>query len=147
MDSWKTIETQKDIETLFDIYFGFHDACIVSASYQSGATVDHEGTMHYSDASGHQLVLLFQSQMAMKNLELRFIGLRQMHLVGWEDNYSCELSEAYLAFAHELLPGEPKKQIIWSSYAWFNPEKIDNTIHEPADTYIIANELRWRLLD
>ena len=147
MDSWKTIETQKDIETLFDIYFGFHDSCIVSISYQSGTTVDCEGTMHYSGADAHQMAVLFQSQMVLKNLELLFVGLRQMHLVGWEDNYSSELSDAHLAFAYGLLPGKAEKQIVWASYSGFSPDEIDNTIHEPADTYIVADKLLWRLVE
>ena len=147
MDSWKKIETEKDIETLLEMYYEFHDSCIVSVSYQSGTRVDSKGTMHYSNAHGHQMAVLFQSQMARKDLELLFIGLRQMHLVGWEDNYSCEFTDAYLAFADGLLPGEPKKQIIWASYSGFNPEKVDNAIHEPADIYIVANELRWRLVE
>lgn len=147
MDSWKTIRTQDDIEALYEAYYGFHDACIVAVNYQSGTSVDSKGTMHFSDASAHRLSVLFQSQMALKNLELLFIGLRQVHLVGWEDNYSCELYDAYLSFVDRLLPGEPKRQIVWSSYSEFDPYKIDNAIHEPADTYIIANELRWRIIE
>ena len=30
---------------------------------------------------------------------------------------------------------------------WFDVAKIDNSIHEPADTYIVANALRWRVVD
>lgn len=146
MDSWKTIETETDIETLLETYFGFHDACIISVSYQSGITLDHKGTMFFPNACAHQMLIRCQSQMARETLELLFIGLRQARLVGWEDNYLCLMSDAYLSFAYALLPGEPKKQIVWASSGWFDPKKMENAIREPADSYVVANELRWRLL-
>ena len=73
--------------------------------------------------------------------------MRQLHLVGWQDNYLCEISEVYLSFHHGLLPGQPECMIVWSDNGSFDPVQIDGTIHEPADTYIIANELRWRTVD
>lgn len=40
MDNWHNIETERDIEFLMSTYGGFHDACIVSLSFQNGAFVD-----------------------------------------------------------------------------------------------------------
>lgn len=147
MNQWKTISTQDDLEALYEEYFGFHDSCIVAVNYQSGAGVDRKGTLYCPGAGGHRMSVIFQSQMAKRSLELYFIGVRQVHLIGWEYNYSCNICEAYLSFVEGLLPGELGKQIVWSNYSAFDPHKIDNAVHEPADTYIIANELRWRYVE
>ena len=69
-----------------------------------------------------------------------------MHLVGWQDNYSCDILNANLAFHDNLLPGNLQRVIIWSDTDLFHVEKIDNSIHEPADTYIVANFLKWRIV-
>ena len=70
-----------------------------------------------------------------------------MHLVGWQDNYLCDISDAYLAFHDNLLPGNPDRVIVWADTDLFDVAKIDNSIHEPADTYIVANALKWRIVD
>lgn len=142
MNSWKTVTTQHDIDELYDSYYGFHDACIVSVSYQSGTFADNEGTMYFSDAASHKMLVVFHSQMALKKLELLFCGVRQAHLIGWEDYYSSELCDAYLSFVHGLLPCKPERQIVWSSCGEFDPNKIENSLHELAYNYIVANELR-----
>ena len=66
---------------------GFHDSCIVSANFQSGAFVDSEMSMHFGDALSHKLHVVFHRQWQPKAIELCFIGLRQFHLVGWQDIY------------------------------------------------------------
>ena len=70
-----------------------------------------------------------------------------MHIVGWQDNYTCDISDAYLAFHNHLLTERLEKVIIWADTDWFDIEKIDNSITEPSDTYIVANELRWRVIN
>ena len=87
MDSWHNIETESDIEFLMSTYGGFHDSCIVSLSFQSGAFVDDERAMHFGDAESRKLSMIFQCQWDPKTIELQVCGLRQMHLVGWQDNY------------------------------------------------------------
>ncbi|MCI7180464.1 MAG: hypothetical protein SOY12_01965 [Schaedlerella sp.] len=147
MGNWSRIETQKDIDLLMETYGDFHDACIVSLNFQSGAFVDDDMAMHFGSAEERILSVIFQCQWEPKAIELQFSGLRQMHLIGWQDNYLCDISSAYLAFHNNLLPGESGRVIVWSDTDWFNVEKIDNSIHEPADTYIVANSLRWRIVD
>ena len=147
MQDWHPIKTQEDIKYLMFTYGDFHDSCIVSLNFQSGAYVDDDRSMYFGDAQACVLSVVFQRQWEPKTVELQFIGLRQLHLVGWQDNYLCEISEAYLSFHHGLLPGQPERVIVWSDNDSFDPAQIDGTIHEPADTYIIANELRWRMVD
>ena len=147
MQDWHPIKTQEDVERLMSDYGDFHDSCVVSLNFQSGAYVDDDRAMHFGDAQARVLSVVFQRQWEPKTVELQFIGLRQLHLVGWQDNYLCEISEAYLSFHHGLLPGQPERVIVWSDNGSFDPAQIDSTIREPADTYIVANELRWRTVD
>lgn len=147
MGNWNTIETQEDIDRLMTAYNDFHDSCVVSLNFQSGAFVgDDDWAMHFGNAEDRILSVVFQSQWKPKTIELQFSGLRQIHLIGWQDNYWCDISSAYLAFHNGLLPGSPRRVIVWSDTDWFDVKKIDNSIHEPADTYIVANALRWRVV-
>lgn len=147
MDNWHNIETERDIEFLMSTYGSFHDACIVSLSFQNGTFVDDKGIMHFSDAESRRLSVVFQCPWKPKTIELQFSGLRQLHFVGWQDQYFGDIFDAYLAFHDHLLPGKPDRVIVWSDTDWFDVTKIDNSIHEPADTYIVANALRWRIVD
>ena len=147
MENWHDIKTQADIDSLMSAYIGFHDSCIVSLNFQSGAFVDDERAMHFGKAEDRRLCVIFQSQWEPKTIELQFIGLRQMAVAGWQDNYFCYIFEAYLAFHDNLLPGNPARVIVWSDNDQFDISKVDNSIHEPSDTYIVANALRWRIVD
>ena len=147
MDNWHDVKTQEDIDFLVSTYSGFHDSCIVSLNFQSGAFVDDEGSMYFGNAEERRLYVIFQGQWKPKTIELQFLGLRQMYVVGWQDNYSCDIFDAYLAFHENLLPGNPDRVIVWSDNDLFDIAKVDNSIHEPSDTYIVANALRWRIVD
>ena len=70
-----------------------------------------------------------------------------MHPVHWQNNYLYYISSAYLAFQNNLLPRKLQRMIVRSDTDWFDIEKIDNSIHDPVDTYIAANSLRWRVVD
>ena len=147
MSEWKEIVSQDDIDRLFILYGGFHDSCIVSASYKSGVFVDDNRSMHFGNSSKYELSVVFHSQWTPKILELCFTGVRQLHLTGWQDNYLCDIYEAHLSFYEGLLPGKPERVIVWANYSDFDVKEIDNTIHEPSDTYIVANALKWRIID
>ena len=147
MDNWHDVKTQEDIDFLMSTYSGFHDSCIVSLNFQSGAFVDDEGAMNFGNAEERRLCVIFQGQWEPKTIELQFLGLRQMYVVGWQDNYLCDIFDAYLAFHDNLLPGNPARVIVWSDNDRFDITKADNSIHEPSDTYIVANALRWRIVD
>ena len=147
MGDWHKIKTQEDIALLMDIYDNFHDSCIVSMNYNSGAFVDEDRALYYGDENNRRLSVIFQGQWKPKTIELEFSGLRQMHIVGWQNNYTCDISDAYLAFHNHLLPGSPEQLIVWADTDWFDVDKIDNSINEPADTYIVASKLRWRVIN
>ncbi len=147
MEDWHNIETESDIALLMSTYGCFHDSCIVSLSFQSGAYVNDERAMYFGDAESRKLSVIFHSQWEPRGIELQFSGLRQMYLVGWQDNYLCDIFGAYLAFHTKLLPGYPDRVIVWSDTESFDVAQIDNSIREPANTYIVANALKWRIVD
>lgn len=147
MGDWHSVETQDDIDLLLDTYGGFHDSCIVSCNYQSGTHVNDKRAMSFGCAEDHNLSVIFQSQWGPKTLELQFIGLRQMHLTGWQYNYLDDIFGAYLSFHNDLLPGEPNRVIVWTDSGSFDIEKFNNAIHEPSETYIVANTLMWRIVE
>ena len=126
MDKWKKIVSQEDIDELLRAYGGFHDSCIVSLNYRSGAFVDKESAMHFGSSTDR---------------ELRVV------LTGWQENYMCDIFDAYLAFHDGLLPGEPGRVIVWADGCGFDINRLDSTVCEPAYTYIVSNMLKWRIAD
>ena len=146
--NWKEVKTQENIDELLNVYGGFHDSCIVNLRYESGACVTADRAMHFAEASDCELYVTFQRQWEPITIELCFTGLRRLHLVGWQDNYFCDITGAYLAFHDSMLPGEPCRLIAWADTDWFDVKKLtsSNTFIEPADTYIVSNHLKWRII-
>jgi len=86
-DGWNIIKNNDDIEYLLEEYCGFHDSCICKVDYVSGTSVNEDGAMTGSSAEAAKLNVNFQSQMVLKTLQLQFIGLRRINLIGYEENY------------------------------------------------------------
>ena len=146
---WKEIKSQNDIDELMEFYFGFHDACIVSVSYSSGISVNKERTMHFNGPAGYQARIVFQSQQELSTIELCFTGVRRIHIVGWQNRYFSEIFDAHLAFHEEVFLGDSQESIVWADTEYFDLEDLRQTdmLDEPADNYIIANELKWRVIN
>ena len=146
MTEWKKINSQQDIDELLNLYGGFHDSCLVSAVFHSGTYVDNDLAMHFDSAEKYILNATFQRQWRPKTLEMRFIGLRRFYLTGAQHNYGSDLFEAFISFHENILPGEPKRLIVWADDE-FHADKIDNSLTEPAGSYIVANELEWKIIE
>lgn len=146
---WKEIKSQKDIDELLEFYFCFHDACIVSVTYNSGISVDKERTMHFSGPDGHQARIIFQSQQELSTIELCFTGVRRIHIVGAQNRYMPEIFDTHLAFHEEVFLGDTQRSIVWADTEYFDIEELRqiDMLDEPADNYIIANELKWRIIE
>ena len=146
---WNEIKNEIDIENLMKEYSYFHDSCIVSINYHSGAFVD-DGAMANGGVFEHSVEMVLHSQWN-KPIELRFTRVRKCNIVGWEDNYFCDIFGAYLNFHSDLL-GKPRddKLIVWADWDGFNPtnyveEKPISTNGEYI-TYVIAEKLFWRTM-
>lgn len=59
MGDWHKVELQEDIDFLMETYGGFHDSCIVSLSFQSGAFVDNDMAMHFGGAQTKEYCPLY----------------------------------------------------------------------------------------
>ena len=147
---WTEIKDESSIKELMTAFMGFHDSCIVSISYGSGAYVNKEKAMGCGDKDEHTISMIFHSQWA-KPLELFFSGVRKCVINGFSEYYFCDIFGASLQFRTDLL-GKTRddRLIVWADYESFDPllhsEKypLDNG-HEV--TYIIAEKLKYRFLD
>ena len=77
---WNEIKNEIDIENLMKEYSGFHDSCIVSINYQSGAFVDDKGAMANGGLLEHSIEMILHSQ-CNKPIELRFTGVENVILL------------------------------------------------------------------
>ncbi|MCM1043710.1 MAG: hypothetical protein NC350_05885 [Corallococcus sp.] len=149
---WIEILNQKDIDFPMNTYGNFHDTCIVSINFANGMYVDDKKNMHCKGWDKCKLNMLFHSQWNDRSLVLQFTGVRRLNLVGAQDNYSNELLDASVKFYDDLLPHKyqmPTRVIVWADDENFdiNKQKPESAVTEPANTYVIANSLRWRLID
>ena len=63
MGNWNIIETQEDIDGLLSAYNYFHDSCMVSLNFQSGAFVDDKDwAMQFRHAEDRIKSLSFHRQ-------------------------------------------------------------------------------------
>ena len=146
---WNEIKNEIDIENLMKEYCGFHDSCIVSINYHSGAFVDDEGDMVNGGLLEHSIEMILHSQ-CNKPIELRFTGVRKCNIVGFEDNYFCDIFGAYLNFHSDLLGRtRDNKLIVWADCDSFNPikytEETPISTNGNYSTYVIAEKLFWRI--
>ena len=147
---WNEIKNEIDIENLMNEYSGFHDSCIVSINYHSGAVVDDDGTMANGELLEHSIEMILHSQ-CNKPIELCFTGVRKCNIVGWEDNCFCDIFGAYLNFHSDLL-GKTRddKLIVWADWDGFDPIKYSEEKPLSANgeycTYVISEKLFLRIM-
>ena len=147
---WNEIKNENDIESLLTLYGGFHDSCIVSVNYKSGAYVDDNGGMANGELLEHSVEIVLHSQWNTP-IELRFTGVRKYSVVGWQDNYFCDIFGVYLNFHTDLL-GKTRddRLIVWADDSCFDPSvyKEEKLISDNSAncTYVIAEKMFWRLM-
>jgi len=149
MSNWHDVKNQSDVDYLMEIYGGFHDACIIELRYVSGTDVDENLSIIFGGSSDSKLFVTFKRQWKPVKIELLFEGMRQMHIAGWQENYSCEILDCYLALHNDLKKGRDDNLIVWADNAGFNPKENygRNILAEPSTTYIISEKLKWQLLE
>ena len=148
MNSWNIISSPDDINNLLESYGGFHDSCLVSVSYRSGTHVTNENAMSFGPSNAFELYMTFHSQWYKKPLELFFTGVRRCSIVGFQNNYFSEILDCYLTYHTDLFAGRDEQLIVWADFAGFSPssESHEKVLHEPATTYVIAEQLKWRFV-
>ena len=69
MDGWNVIKDAADIEELLQEYGGFHDSCLVNASWNSGMYVDANNGMHLGEAKDYRLQMLVECPILQKRFD------------------------------------------------------------------------------
>lgn len=139
------ITSNEDIELFMDTVCGFHDSCIVSVNYRSGTYVDRKNAMVGSSAGEHTLSIVFNSQWCAP-FRLMFEGVRKFSVIGWQENFFCDIFGAYLGFNNSLL-GKTRddRLIIWADDGGFDPSSYseDRLIPHPNNgcSYVVADRL------
>ena len=141
---WHRIIDKRDINILMNDYYGFHDSCLVSLNYSSGASVDNNGSMGCGTSEEKELHIFFQSQCVNKVLELSFSHVKNFHIAGWQEHYFCDIFDCYLDFRNDLVKDRDDTLIIWADNESFNPNEENERpiLNEPMTTYVIADSLK-----
>ncbi len=143
---WNQINNQSDIDNLMHAYFGFHDSCICSIDYKSGAKVDEKNGMCGVDKNC-VLSIQFESQMPTfhnqpdkKSIVLKFIGLHRLDLSAYRNNFFGDISSCYLSFY--------KGFIVWADHDGFDPDDCgDGNLFEGSRaTFVVAKRLEWKFI-
>ncbi len=146
---WTEINDELAVDKLMEDFGGFHDSCIVSVNYISGANVDEKGGMSNGNAEEHTVSMILHSQWK-EPLEMCFSGVKKCCITGFREQYFCDIFGATLQFRTDLL-GKTRddRLIVWADCENFDPK---NYVEEyPLDngyetTYIIAERLKYRYL-
>ncbi len=143
----REITEERDIQERMRLCAGFHDSCIVSAGYSSGAFVDESNGMGNGEPLEHTLELVLHSQLC-RPIKLLFKGVRKFSVIGWRDNYFCDIFGAYLAFHSDLLGRcRDDRLIVWSDSESFDPSLYaeDSLLSSRGSTYVVAEKLFWEI--
>lgn len=127
---WKQVKTKSDIEELIFESQNFHDCCLHSMEYSSGAYVNKDGSMYPINSSRILTMQMHQQGSPAKVLQLRFEGLQALVLSPTSPDYTCELLEGYVILQND--------EIILSS------DGLDVGTKEQR-LFIRASQLRWKI--
>ena len=134
---WNDIVDNETKENLLKEINYFHDSCIKEIKYLSGAFVDENGAM-YPVNDKRILSVIIQSQYNKNlSLEMEFSQLRFLVLGPVNEDYTCEIHDAYLWMKDGYL--------YWSD----NTSLSNNVPLELLDyegILICAKKLRWRYI-
>ncbi len=140
MSEWKRIKDDAGIRELWELANGFHDSCIVSASYASGMYVTDDLAMGRGDAKEFVLELALHCQSEQTELRLRFIGVRAFHIEGFDEDRFGDIQDARLEFTDGFAQAPGKRVIFWSDWAEFSPADADKC----GASYAAADAMEWR---
>lgn len=140
-NTWNYIRDNNDIKDILDKYSYFHDSCISHMEYVSGAKVDKEGNMECGGQESFKLNITFQSQIIKKSLKMQFSGLRRINLIGYKENYFCDIFSCYLDLH--------KGYIVWADDDSFDPDNPcgNKLLEADMTSFIVADNLKWKLIE
>ncbi len=132
---WNEIVTEEDISGFMSMFGHFHDSCIKEIRYVSGAFVEKDLSMNpINDKRIVDMIFQRQYENPMA-IAIRLSGLKVLHLVPCNDNYTCEIHEATVFFKN--------------GYAYWVDCNIgtENELECYDGTWVCAKKIQWRIMD
>lgn len=131
--NWNELKTQKDINTLLDLFGYFHDGCLKELKYISGEYVAENFSMCPIN-SQRKLSIIFQRQYQSPSvIEMIFEGLVKLNLEPNDEIYDEIIYGAFIGIYDD--------SIYWADTEDFSFDKPNNC------TWIVANKAKWRVAD
>jgi hypothetical protein len=128
--SWNVVKTQDDIDFLLKTVYDFHDSCLVSLQYTSGAYVDVSDFSMNPINTERKLSMIFQSQFKeCYSVELLFNKLIKLNLEPNDENYDCIIFGATIEKRDNL---------------FFWADSPDCSYTSADGTWVASEELMWR---
>lgn len=147
MQMWNEINTEDDIDFFMQQTGCMHDAVIISLEFLSGCNVTEDRTTLFSFDGGSAVRLIIGSCWFGK-IEMIFSGVKYFC-----SGKSADMWECSLHFRRDLLGRTRDDRLIVWTDGIFNPQIYGTKIEpgaidlgQPADTCIIAYELKWRFI-
>ena len=131
---WERINNNEQLESFLQRITYFHDSCMKSFSFVSGAYVNSQLAM-YPVNDKRVLSMIFQRQFEdITSFEVEFYGLRSFNYVPASPLYTCEIESANMYFKDGLIYFEHDSFL-----------KSDETGQFIMNS-VCAEGLRWRIL-
>lgn len=100
LDGWNYVENDEDINSLMNLFSGFHDSVLRSLTYISGSGKTDKG-MNVIDYI-RQVSMIFDSDWS-ETIEIVFEGVLALNLRPANDNYGSNLFSATIALKNEMI--------------------------------------------
>ena len=131
---WNTLNNEESLKVFLERVAYFHDSCLQSFSFVSGAYVDSRLAMHPINDK-RTLCMVFQRQFEdFTNFEMEFSGLKSLYYVPTDPLYTCEIESVNMYFKDELIYFEHDSCLI--------SDEIGQTIINS----VCAERCRWRII-
>ena len=132
---WQTISTNDEILKFMESVCYFHDSCIKEISYNSGAYVNEDLSMHpLNDCRTLRVVIQRQFE-TDSMIEMEFEGLKHLKLFPVDESYTCEICESTLTLKD-------------GNFYWYDCSELsESDLVNYEGTLICASRLRWRSIE
>ena len=128
---WTRLSNQEEVNTLIEIYGGFHDTCIKEMHYVSGAYVSKELGIHpLNDIRTLQVVFQRQRYNPFEII-VEFQEVMKLNLEPTDMSQTCEILDVSFFFENDIL--------YWADSVWFESQR-----ETYSGTWIAAKSAKWR---
>jgi len=132
--AWKEIKCQKDIDEFMYNMSNFHDSCLKELRYESGAYVGENLSMMPVNVKRDVYVVLQMQAEKPSVVEILFKGVEKLNLKPVNENYTCEIFNAYMCIEDD--------ELVWFDNGDFKDSYQE--LYEKDDTWIKAHKVFWR---